>query len=183
MDGTRIKLPRSKTEAQAASTAKRVLERGCREVAKTFNDPDDDWDPIWLIVGESFGVFLAAGNIHKHAMTEAVGDYARRSSGIAVGHVNSSWMVLVEHLAPARSAEIVRQMEATGSTEGIAERVEIVLLAIHTASRSEMWTAKIERHEDAPPSLGRFTRPPVSGGGEMSGAMVDPLRAGLVRLG
>ena len=179
----RIRLPASKTEAQAAATTRRWLERGARDVGRDFTKPDDDWDPIWLVVSRDSGLLIASDEtVHKHDMAELVGATARRLGAICVGHVHSSWLILFTEIDEPRRSELVRHMQETGGeTEGVPERIEILMLAVYTASTSAMWYGRIERHDDAPPTLARFERAPTDG--ETTGAMVDPLRAGLVKLG
>jgi hypothetical protein len=79
-------------------------------------------------------------------------------------------------------AQIVRQMNTHGgSTDGIPERREILLLQVFTASTCAAWHADILRRPDGPPTLAEFE--PMPDADHMSGLMVDPLRDALVRIG
>jgi len=180
-EGIKFRLPRSRSESEAASRVRRVLETGCRAVGEAFDQPDDDWDPMWLLVGRDWGLFVA-GDLHKHAMAEMVGAMTRKLGAIAVGHLHSSWMVDAEHVGRDRLREINTYMERGGSLEELPERREVLLLNVHTASRSQTYTADITRADDAPPALEKFRLWDIPGG-TVSGAMVDPLREGLVKLG
>ena len=175
-----MKIRPPKSEAQAVEVARATLNDGCRRVGADFTDPDEDWSPMWLVVEKKVASLLTS-DVHKHVMAEAVGFYARRHAAIAIGHLHSSWLVDYQSMSPLRAKAIQREMEATGTTEGIPERIEVLLLATYSASIAKGWTARILRREDRPPVLGLFR--PMPGHGQMGGAMVDPLRAGLVKLG
>jgi hypothetical protein len=178
----RIKLPRSRSEAEAASIVYRTMDRGARAVATQFTEPDDDWDPVWLAATQTYGVILAPGDIDKLDMVESVAVIARKMGAVAVGHVHSSWAVLADDVGEQRMREIQQHMEThDGSTEGLPERTEVVMLAVHTASRSNIRLAPIQRTTTAPPTLGPWRTFPSGGG--VTGAMVDPLRRALHRLG
>ena len=174
----RIRAPKS--EAQAVEVARATLNDGCRRVGAEFTEPDDDWSPMWLVV-EKKEASLLTSDANKHVMAEAVGVFARRRAAIAIGHLHSSWLVDYQGMSPLRAKAIQREMEATGTTEGIPERIEVLLLATYSASIAKAWTARILRRDGRPPLLGLFK--PMPGHGQMGGAMVDPLRKGLVKLG
>lgn len=185
MKPEQIKLPRTRTEAQAASRVRKVLTNGARDVEARFTEPDDDWEPIWLVATQDTGYIVAPGNVtaqDKHVMVEAVAAFARQKGAVCVGHLHSSWMVWHQDMTRERMDEVTAQMEANaGSTEGIPERREVLLLAVHTASRSSIAMADITRHDGAPPTLAAFRQ--YGDGGNFAGAMVDPIHDALIKLG
>ena len=175
----RIRPPKS--EAQAVEVARSTLNVGCRRVGGEFTEPDDDWEQMFLVVERKIAT-LITGDAHKHAMAEAVGWFAHRRHALAIGHLASSWMVDFQGVDAADARRIQREVEAAGgSTEGLPNRIEILLLATYSASIARGYYARILRHEDQPPKLGLFERMPDHG--VMQGAMVDPLRESLVKLG
>lgn len=174
---TKIRPPRS--EAQAVSEVYQQLKRGAERIGRDFTHPEDDWRAMWLLVTRKEGV-LFTGDMHKYDLAEAAGALGRRLGAVAIGHLSSSWLLMLEGLSPERHAEIDAHVNAGGSFEDLPERVEAVMIQALSATISQLYTATITRYPDRPPELGPFKRAPT---GEMSGAMVDPLREGLVRLG
>lgn len=185
-----IRVPASRSEREAAQVVRDVLEQGCRKVAAELTEPDDDWDPIYLVVTPAGQGTVFAGFGDKYAVTDAVAAFARRVGAVAIGHLASTWQVhadTVGEAGKARADALQRRVQQQGgSTEGIPGRFEAVMIGVYTASGFVVEHARIERHDDAPPTLGGFDvvldsreRESV----EVIGRMVDPLREALVRLG
>lgn len=176
-----IKVPPTKSEREAHETVRHVLERGALAAEGNFTKPKDDWDPVWLVLTSTQGTMLFPGpDVEKYDMVEAVGALARRWSAMAIGHLHSSWMVVGPELAR-------RAFDQHGSTEGIEERFEVLLLATYTAGNARHYTARIQRSDDAPPTLDpfelMFDTATVKDGMNVTGAMVDPLMEALERVG
>jgi hypothetical protein len=181
-----VKVPHTESEAQAVRAARSVLIRGAQAIGESFTDPGDDWAPVWLVLTPTQGTMITAdGETANHPRakekaTRYVGDFARRVGAVAVGSLMSTWQVALD-ADEARAREVERQVRAQdGSTEGIPERFEALLLVTYTASTVEAQTALIERHEAAPPTLREFKRMPE---GSWSGRMASPLQQALRRVG
>ena len=163
-----------------------VLTTGARRTERGFREPDDDWFPMWLVLTQRQGA-LITGNAEKRDMAEYVGRWARRVGAVCIAHLHSSWLVHSEDVGLERMRQLHQQMlDRDGSTEGIAERREIVLLAVYSAGTARQYHAAIHRHSDAPPTLGAFELiddTATSGDARVEGAMVDPLVEALVRVG
>jgi hypothetical protein len=182
-----IRLPPSESDRDALDAIFGTLSEGVKTVAEGFYDPDDDWAPIWIVLAPAGLGTVLTGDLHKHDMTEYVGRYARKVGAIGIGHLHSSWVVMAEDgISDGRYDEIVRQMRAQdGSTEGIPERREVLLLATYTATAWASYLARIERHAGHPPTLGPFERWGSDDPAKVSmeGPMVDPLQDALKRIG
>ena len=177
-----IRLPATRSAAEAAEHVRSALEHGARNVQYEFTDPDDDWTPIWLIVTPDGSGTIITGNLHKHDMARRVGALARRFGAVALGHLHSSWMVSVEDVSDERMKIIGSGRVAVSDQP---ERREIILLAVYTAGTAKQLVAPIIRHVDRPPELGPFESPlpDIPDDVTYSGAMVDPLQEALVKVG
>jgi hypothetical protein len=184
-----IRVPRTESEAEAIGVAYELLTSGARRVQGRFTRPDDDWAPIFLTLTKKQGTILTPDRLareDKRPTVEAVARWARRVGAVCVGHLHSSWFVLGEGLPAERMEAIRLRMEANrGSTEGIPERTEGLLLALHTAGGSAVHWGEIERRESAPPTLApfRLLADTAENGEGFEGAMVDPLREAVWRRG
>jgi hypothetical protein len=185
-----VKVPPSKTALEAATAASDTLMKGAREVQRKFTEPDDDWRPMWLVVTPTQGTVITPESMtnaaEREAVVRTVARFARERGAVAIGHLHSTWHVPPEKLSEERQREVFAQVDRQdGSTEGIPEREEAVMIALYTATTFRLVMAPIGRHEGAPPTLGEFTAVMTSEDeeAELSGRMVDPLRAALRRLG
>jgi len=184
-----IKLPESESERDAVDAVYGCLTTGSEEVGRGFTESDDDWSPMWLVAtaagqGTIITPVEMLDQADKIAITEYVARFARKVGAVAVGHLNSSWLVATEDVGEARMKEIDAQMKAQyGSTEGIPERREILMLIIYTATSWRQYHASIERH-DGPPTLAPWV---LMGSSDKSwnltGTMSDPIRESLRRMG
>ena len=178
-----IKVPETETEHDAHDHLRDALEHGALSVLERFDEPDDDWAPMWMILTRTQGTILTPGpGVEKYEMTDSVAALARRFGAIAVGHLHSSWIVLSEDAGRDAMDEYVAR--GGGSTEGMARR-ECLLVATYTVSRAVNAVAYIHRHEGAPPTLDPFEVIIDTAQSEMNleGAMVDPLIDSLQRIG
>ena len=186
-----VKLPATATEREAAQTIHDMLITGAQRVGERFTRPDDDWDPVWAVNdGKGHGTLLTPSRMEgprdKVRMTAAVAAYARKVGAVAIGHLNSSWLVIAEGISEARMREIHAQMDANhGSTDGIPERREGLMVAVYTAGSYRHHLAFIQRDGEHPPTLGPFELFGDSGrdGFTAEGRMMDPLQESLRRLG
>lgn len=174
-----IRVPPTKSEVEAHELVFDVLLTGARRVEAGFTDPKDDWDPIWFVLTKMQGTIVTPGpDVEKYDMVRYVGELARRWGARAVGHLHSSWLVV--------GAEAQRAHDQHGSTEGLL-RQEVLLLASYTAGNARHYTARIERHPAAPPTLAAFElmfdTADAEDGMVVTGAMVDPLMSALERVG
>lgn len=184
-----VTIPPTASEVESAEVAFDVLRKGSVQVGQRFTKPDDDWSPIWLVLTPTQGTTMTPesmrDNAEKNRMVDTVAAYAQRVGAVAIGHLNSSWQIPPGKVSDERMDEIVAWMNSHGgSTEGVPEREEIVLIAVYTATTYWMYTALITRHENAPPTLGSYELMHTSSDkGDLSGRMVDPLRDALRRYG
>lgn len=185
-----IKVPRTESEGQAARAARALLINGAREVGRKFTHPEDDWHPIWAVLTQDQGTIIETGAREandpraKTKITQYVADFARRRGAIAIGSLMSTWQVIldVEKLGEQRVREIERQVRAQdGSTEGIEGRVERLLVITYTAGNVESQHAPINRHDNAPPTLGEFAA--IGDLDHLEGRMTEPLQEALRRIG
>ena len=89
---------------------------------------------------------MAAFNLDAANITEALWEWLEEIDATAWGFWATTWMVLADEVdaAPgARPAEHPRRFEALS-------------LSVHAADKSAIEIARIERHEDAPPTLGEW---------------------------
>lgn len=174
-----IRVPATATEVEAHGLVCRILQTGAERVAVGFDKPDDDWAPIWVILTKTQGTIISIEpGVEKYEAVDHVAKLARRWGAIAIGHLHSSWMVS----KPAAALAAVAQ---GGSTEGL-ERDEIILVGTYTMGNAKQYTARIERYDDAPPTLAPFevmVDTTAGDGWGVEGAMVTPLLAALQRVG
>ena len=174
MEMYEFQLPRTSSERAAAQAVRRTLKNGAEDVGAQFTEPDDDWALVWLICNADG---RAAMMLDFDKNPRGVAAWAREFSAIAVGSLASSWSVAVEDVGRERMKEI---QDNGGLTEGVAERVEQLTLCVTTATLSELHCARIIRSKGLPPKLDRWEHVDE---GTVSGLMVEPIRAALVRLG
>ena len=104
-----VRVPPTKTAAEAAQVAFDVLSDSARQIGAKFTDPEDDWTPAWVVLTPEQGTIITApGSVAndpraKTAATRYVGDYARRNGAVAIGGLASVWMVELS-ARPTRSA-------------------------------------------------------------------------------
>jgi hypothetical protein len=94
-------------------------------------------------------------------------------------------MISAENMSRERMEEAHAQMQRQdGSTEGIPERTEQVMIATYSASLWQLRFAPIIRHDNAPPTLGEWDEPYDSKDSDRAeGAMFDPMRRAVWRMG
>ena len=185
-----IRLPESESEQDAVDAIYGCLTSGSQDVGRGFTKADDDWHPLWLVTtaagqGTIISPVEMIDQADKIAITEYVARFARKVGAVAVGHLNSSWLVAAEDVGDERMKEINALMKAQyGSTEGIPERREILMLIIYTATSWRQYYADIKRHDGRPPTLKPWV---LMGSSEQSwnltGTMSDPIRESLRRIG
>lgn len=178
----KTRLPSTKTEAEGRTLVFQVLASGAHSVEALFTEPDDDWMPIWMVVEAKGQARMITGNLHKHEMADRVAEIAKELGAVAVGFLSSAWALNVESAGGQEQLnELADEMERTGQAiEEMAERVEQVMISVHSASQIEVWCADIKRHETRPPKLGPFVQ---FEGGVVAGRMSDPLQRALIREG
>jgi hypothetical protein len=135
-------MPLFRRRTQAPDLAS--LRRECREFIAQLEltEPDEDWIPSAIYYGKD-GPGVAAFNLDPADITQALEEWLEEKDATAWGFWRTAWMVLADDVdaAPeARPAEHPRRFEA-------------LLLSVHAADKSAIELARIERHEDAPPTL------------------------------
>jgi hypothetical protein len=182
-----VYIPPSSGEVEAMDSVYEVLSSGAVSNGERFEDPDDDWLAVWLVATKDQAT-LITGDAHKYDMVEYVAQFARRIGAIVVGHLHSSWVVLAADLgSPEEVDRVMEQMRRNeGSTEGIEQRKEIIMLGVYGARAARLYTAAIHRDGVHPPRLDDFALVSDSTDGSdfnLDGAMVDPLREALTHVG
>jgi len=164
------------TEIEAHQLAWDYLEHGARSVQTIFDDADDDWLPIWVLVQRDH-VLAVASTVDKYAQVAYVAALVRIAfqtkqvpDVLAVGALVSSWLTRVEDVGRER----IDQLMQAGSLPGAEERREILLMTSTGAARTWAFSADIGRDGVRPPTLGQFEALP-NAGQELAGAMVDPI--------
>lgn len=146
--------------------ALRAIQYATRQIAKTFDKPDDDWEPTALIFsgGEATVVGLSFSDEEEKmaAFNQLVG-IARAFNADAVAVALSAWLV-------------VQDPEDAPPTTRLAEhpdRQEALIVAVASPGRATFQHALIERDGVHGPSLG----PWVGEGddGERGGALLGLL--------
>ena len=184
-----VRVPPTASELEAQAAVSETLLNGARKVEAKLTEPDDDWQPIWLVLTPAQGTVLTPETLRNDAekdrMVRTVAEFARRVGATAIGHLHSSWHVPPTKVSPERLDEIQAHMERFGTTEGVPEREEGLLIAVYTATTYRTVIVPIVRHENAPPTLGELELMFSSSDedAKLEGRMVDPLRAALRRYG
>ena len=160
-----------------------IASEGAERVGEGFDDPDDDWAPM-AMVSRADGTLLAVGIDPRFMANDGRKD------------------MLAEEMLPA----ILREQEATAivlltstwyvdqSRRDAAEhgfrrpsqdpnRKEAVTLMGLSLTEQALWMADIERHEDAPPTLGEWRKLPDKSVTEITGRFVIPVRQALAHQG
>ena len=183
----RTTLKPTESEAEGMREAYDVLVHGALEEEKEFTDPEDDWGQMWLILTPKGRATFMAGDLHKHDMARAVGIYAKKEGAHVVGFTSSSWTLAFEDVPEDERGRIMELHAAGVQIADMPYKREKVMVSLYSASQVRIFSAEIHRTDDKPPTLGPFERfdfqEQHGGQGEISGAMVDPVRAGLLRMG
>jgi hypothetical protein len=136
-------VPLFKRREQAPDLAQ--LRQECREFIRQLplTDPDEDWIPTAIYYGAD-GPGVVAFNLDADHITEALEEWLEEKQVTAWGFWRTAWMVLADDVDAAPG---VRPAEHPS-------RFEALLISLHAADRSAIELARIERRENAPPTLG-----------------------------
>jgi hypothetical protein len=123
------------------------LRLACREFIRQMppTDPDEVWIPAAIYYGTD-GLGLAEFNLDAAEVTQAFEGFLEENSVTAWGFWATTWFV---HADDVDAAPGVRPEEHP-------RRFEALLLRLHAADESAIEIARIERHENAPPTLGMW---------------------------
>jgi hypothetical protein len=138
-------MPLFKRREQVPNLA--LLRQECREFIRQLplTDPDEDWIPTAIYYGAD-GPGVVAFNLDPDHISEALEEFLVQNDVTAWGVWATTWFVLADDVDEApgiRPAEHPRGFEA-------------LLLRLHAADKSAIEIARIERHENAPPTIGKW---------------------------
>ena len=140
------------------------IKTGVVSIRDDFKKPDDDWEPVYLVVLPDGEAKLFTSTMDKHLFVEFIAHVAKTSGAIGIGQLNSSWR------------KMTNEMPKGGSIAGKPGSEEGLLLTVYTRTFWQAEWAAIKRSESAPPTLApwevMFKR---EEGTEVAGAMFDPL--------
>lgn len=129
-------------------------------VGQSFTQPDDDWisilhietgDRDHMIVGIDGEAF--ANDFTKDQLAYFLQETITETQAIHYGLLINTWTVVTDDL---ESGLAYRPSEHP-------ERFETLVVMLADRHHDEMWTAKIIRHENAPPTLTEWEMFPTSG--------------------
>jgi hypothetical protein len=177
----KIKVKPTKSEADGMKNVYDILASGARSIERSFTEPDDDWEPVWVVITPDGQGTMLGSEMHKHTTAEIVGSYARKVGAHVVGYIGSTWSLDSGAIPESERKRIWEMVEAGTPVSEMPYRTEAVTITLYSASQIQLYTAEITRFEDKPPVLGDFTRFDLAA--DISGAMVEPVQAGLRRMG
>jgi hypothetical protein len=167
--------------AKIRSDLVHMIRFGAEETGKMFTDREEDWDPM-IIGSDASGkvtvvgldpTFLSSEAGKQMLADEVLPELIRKQSFVALGMVISAWMRVYEKgeykewpgaLPPVRPSQD-------------AKRIEILIVSGVDRYGDELYTAKIVRHPQGPPTLEPWVR--LGGDGGATGRMIEPLRSAL----
>jgi hypothetical protein len=133
-------------------------------------DPDEDWEPVMVGITEEkadvMGFPLLPGL--KDVLVDVLAKIAKVQHYKAMAIVTTAWMIDTASLDPDEAAAL-REAHEAGEHVSASEhpkRVEIVMIQAIDPEVMRFESARVYRHEDAPPTLGPWQ---PFGGDEIAG--------------
>ncbi len=126
------------------------LKTGVKDIAATFTQQDDDYQPVAHLLTEDRSYImpmLFRNDEEKDYMAEAVAGAAMEFDAKVVGFVMSAWTVKIPTEDYGKA--MVRPSEH-------ADRREVVILSVLSASKQVTYAADIKRDGVNPPTLGEW---------------------------
>lgn len=124
------------------------LKDSVESIRKDFTKPDDDWSGVMFFWVEDGPTSLMPMMFRDEDEKEFVASIAiptliRQLKPWLVGQVHSAWTALVE----------TEDLESSPPPSEHPNREESLILIMVTVEQQQMWSAKIIRHDDKPPTL------------------------------
>jgi hypothetical protein len=148
------------------------MKEGAKQVEMGFTNPDDDWVPVMLVrMGKKCATMMVSIGDDKDTVGEAITGYLRSNNADEAVFIASSWMVCVE------GEKSHSEIDQLPSASQHPNRKEALVLTHVTRNSARMFVADIHRHNDAPPTLGKWSKP--TSGLAVRGRFVDAMRLGI----
>jgi hypothetical protein len=106
----KIKVKPTKSEADGMKNVYDILASGARSIERSFTEPDDDWEPVWVVITPDGQGTMLGSEMHKHTTAEIVGSYARKVGAHVVGYIWS------KRARPCRRCPIAPRRSRSRST-------------------------------------------------------------------
>jgi hypothetical protein len=156
------------------------LRATARSVGASFEDPGDDWLPILMVSNEKdtamIGFEIPDDTKLKYILFTRVLPRVIKTElpkPQRVAFLSSVWTL--GEIKPGSEADV--WMRNRGPDEQISDRDDrkeaLVLYLLDKEGTKEIWYAEIERHDDSPPTLGRWRKAPE---GHSEGAIVSMIK-------
>lgn len=154
-----------------------MVRDGVDHVGHGFTSPDDDWSTMAFLEHGHDITLVALALETTPQIVAAVRGLIAQTKATKIALVTSTWMVdLLEVTDPDIRAKFGRDEIMPEDYDGPG-KYESVVVSVFDAEIIKAWNAIIERHPDAPPTLGEWQ--PLGDVGTMSGAMVEPIHEAL----
>ena len=145
------------------------------QVGKMFTQPDDDWIGILHVESITRDHFIMgidgeafANDFTKDQLVAFIHEVITEAQAIHYGLLINTWTVVArDELEAAEAASYI------GHLEDHPERIETLVVLLADRHGDEMWTATINRTEDAPPTLSAWTKFPGGDQGAYFGRFAE----------
>ena len=160
---------------------RRVAQEKVEEIARDFKTPDDDFHPVFLLIGGDGEVTMIPPPPHmvnsdfgKDVIATVVATAARAIKAQACVQVQSTWMLKLE--SPEDQQEYERRGQPLPS-EWPEKRVEQVIVVAMDGEAAQMFYAPIHRDGVTPPTIGDWDSFPSKG--YVEGRFITPIQEAL----
>ena len=144
------------------------VKSSARQVGTFFTEPDDDWEPVALLETKEGEMVIVSLAMDKQLWPKAISEMVEQAGIVKVALVTSSWGLEFE--TPEEYEAYMENDEPSPSKH--PNGFEMLVLSIFDQERVEAWSARIQRHDDEPPTLDEWDW----GGTEPDGRMIEPIR-------
>lgn len=162
---TEISFPEYKSQEDMLTKIADFFKEGAAKCQNDFENPDDDWMPMYLIVLPDNKAQLVTSTLDKHILVNLIAGVAKEFGAVGIGQLNSSWRRMTSE--PPKAGESIAGKP--GSEEG---------LMLNVYSRTNWWVewSAIKRDGEHPPTLEAWeVIMRRSADEEVRGPMFDPL--------
>ena len=160
-----VPFPEYKDQEEMLNQIAEFLKNGVDRCGKAFEDPEDDWCPMYLVVFTEGPARLITSTLHKHMLVNLIATAAKEFGAVGIGQLNSSWRLMTQDQSALKGSIA----EKPGSEEGL-------MLSLYSRTNWRIEWAAIKRHKTKPPILAPWeVMMQRKEGEEISGMMFDPL--------